>query len=314
FPYSYRPNLQVLLYSTVTQIEWVSIPRVTSGQAIANGVQYVDSDGTTHTASANTVILSAGTWGSPPILERSGIGNATYLSSLGIQSVVDLPGVGENLSEQTLLPMQWQLNASLACPGDPFLLNTPEGLSDALWDMHKALFAQGAPWVEGYIVISTPADGPSILTWYPVNLHPLSRGSVHIVSSNGTEYPEIQYNFFQNPFDLYVMAASAQRVQQIVSTPPLSDYIAAPITPAAGVTSLEDLSYVQAEASYTNHIMGTALMAPQEIGGVVDSNLKVYGTQNVYVVDASVIPLEPAAHLQATVYAVAERAAELFTQ
>ncbi|KAG6816737.1 hypothetical protein H0H87_003437, partial [Tephrocybe sp. NHM501043] len=335
FPFSHRPNLKVNLHSTVTKILWKSIPRLTSGQAIASGVEYVDANGVTQSASAQTVILSGGTWGSPPILERSGVGNSTLLKSLGIKPVVDLPGVGENLNEQTLVAMQWQLNTSLPCPGSPFLLNveplettlgagnlqtvesllnvTPEGLNPALWDMHKRLYEKSAPWIEGYIYLASPPNGPSTLTWYPVNLHPLSRGSVHIKSADGLEYPKIIYNFFQNPVDLYIMAAGAQRVQQIVATPPISNYIVAPIAPAAGVTSIEDLSeYIKEQAGYTNHIIGTALLAPREKGGVVDPNLKVYGTKNVYVVDASVIPLQPSAHTQATVYALAEHAAELF--
>ncbi|KAG5730748.1 hypothetical protein E4T56_gene3497 [Termitomyces sp. T112] len=335
FPYSYRPNLQVSLYSTVTRIVWKSNPGVSFGQAIASGVEYVDVNGESHIANATTVILAGGVWGSPPILERSGIGNATLLSSLGIQTVVDLPGVGENLNEQPLVAMQWQLNTSLPSSGSPFLLNfeslqttlgagnldtlelllnaQPEGLSNALWDLHKRLYEQEAPWVEGYISLTSPVNGPSTLTWYPVNLHPLSRGYVHIKSSDGSEYPEIQYNFFQNPVDLYILAAGAKRIQEIINTPPLSDFIAAPISPVAGVTSIDDLSkYIKAQFSYTNHIQGTALLAPRNVGGVVDSNLKVYGTQNVYVVDCSVLPVQPAAHTQATVYALAERAAELF--
>ncbi|KAG6909901.1 hypothetical protein DXG01_014715 [Tephrocybe rancida] len=354
FPYSHRPNLQVTLHSTVTKILWTSIPRVTSGQAIASGVEYVDASGATHTAVSDTslsgrldphlhlqnatnIVLSGGTWGTPPILERSGVGNATLLTSLGIQSVVDLPGVGENLNEQTLVAMQWQLNSSLPSPGSPFLLNveplettfgagnlaqletllnaTPEGLNPALWDMHKRLYEKSAPWIEGYIYLASPANGPSTLTWYPVNLHPLSRGSVHIVSKDGLTYPKIEYNFFQNPIDLYIMAAGAQRVQEIVATKPIADYIVAPVAPAAGVTSIEDLSeYIKEQAGYTNHIIGTALLAPRADGGVVDPNLKVYGTKNVYVVDASVIPLQPSAHTQATVYALAEHAAELLKQ
>ncbi|GLB41038.1 putative GMC oxidoreductase family protein [Lyophyllum shimeji] len=333
FPYSYRPNFKVILHATATRILWRSTAQ---GNAVASGVEYVDQSGVTRSANAKTVILSAGTWGSPPILERSGVGNAKFLASLGIKSVVDLPGVGENLSEQTLVPLQWQLNSSLPLTDvTPFLLNVesiqtvvgsnnittvksllnakPPGLSDALYNAHKRLFNDKATWVEDYIAVSTPAEGPSVLVMYPVNLHPLSRGSVHIVSTNGTQYPKIQYNFFQNPFDLYLMAAGAQRAQKIVSTPPLSDWIAGPIAPAAGVTSIEALKdYIRANVGYTNHIIGTALMAPRKDGGVVDPNLKVYGTKNVYVVDASVIPIEPAAHLQGTVYAFAERAAELF--
>ncbi|KAG6809574.1 hypothetical protein H0H92_015738, partial [Tricholoma furcatifolium] len=72
---------------------------------------------------ATTVILSGGSRCSPPILEGSGIGNATYFTSLGIDNIVDVPGVGESSSIGTLVVMQWQLNASIPCPGDPFLLN-----------------------------------------------------------------------------------------------------------------------------------------------------------------------------------------------
>ncbi|KAG6807494.1 hypothetical protein H0H92_007279, partial [Tricholoma furcatifolium] len=144
-----------------------SISRLTGGNAIASGVEYVDGNGYTQTANATIVILSGGPQGSPPILKCSGIGNATYLTSLGIDSVVDLPGVGENMNEQTLVAMQGQLNASIPRPGDLFLLNveslqttlgagnlstlesllnaTPDNLQPALWDMHKRLYAEAAP-------------------------------------------------------------------------------------------------------------------------------------------------------------------------
>ena len=59
------------------------------------------------------------------------------------------------------------------------------------------------------------------------------------------------------------------------------------------------------------HVAGTAAMMPRELGGVVDPKLKVYGIQGVRVVDASIMPLIPACHLQATVYAVAEKAADI---
>ncbi|KAG6808767.1 hypothetical protein H0H92_002970 [Tricholoma furcatifolium] len=316
---TFRSNLQLTLNATVTKINWASVGRLTGGNAIASGVEYIDGNGDTQTANATAVILSGGRQGSPPILKRSGIGNATYLTSLGIDSVVDLPGV------ETLVAMQWQLNACIPCPGDPFLLNVESmqttlgagNLStlESLLNATPENLQPAAPWIKGYIFLNTPDSGPSTLTWYPVNLHPLSRGSVHIVSLDGLEYPEIQYNFFQNPVDLYIMAAGAQRIQELVSAPPLSDFISGPLSPAAGVTSIDNLSeYIKAEASYTNHVMGSALLAPQEDGGVVDLTLKVYGTNYVYVVDASVIPLQPTAHSQATIYAVSEYAATLFTQ
>ncbi|GLB41037.1 putative choline dehydrogenase [Lyophyllum shimeji] len=334
FPYSYRPNFKVILHATATRIVWRSTEQ---GNAVASGIEYVDQNGATRSVSAKTVVLSAGSWGSPPILERSGIGNATYLRSLGIKSVVDLPGVGENLSEQTLVPVQWQLNTSLPIPRSPFLLNMesiqktfgpdnlttiesllnapPTSLSNALHEAHKRLYDAEAPWIEQFIRVSTPASGPSVLSMYAVNLHPLSRGYVHIVSSNGTQYPKIQYNWFQNPFDLYLVAAACQRIQKIANTPPLSEWLTTSIAPAPGVTDIAGLEeHIKNTAIQTNHIMGSAVMAPREDGGVVDPDLKVYGTRNVYVVDASVIPIQPSAHLQGTVYAFAERAAEVFKQ
>ncbi|KIJ36041.1 GMC oxidoreductase, partial [Sphaerobolus stellatus SS14] len=95
-PFSFRPNLQVTLYSTVSKVIWKS---TSNGSAVASGVQYIDQNGITHTVTATNVIRSAGTLGSPTILEHSGVGNKTFLASLGIRSVIDLPGVGENLQE-----------------------------------------------------------------------------------------------------------------------------------------------------------------------------------------------------------------------
>ncbi|KAF8477866.1 hypothetical protein JB92DRAFT_2838092 [Gautieria morchelliformis] len=339
FPFSSRSNFQVTLFVTVNKIVWKSTH---AGNAVAAGVEYVDQKGVSHTVNATNVILSSGTWGSPAILERSGVGNATLLSSLGINSVIDLPGVGENLQEryllETLAAMTFSINSSLPLnPVQPFLLNMeslqktvgaenlttvealldvkPPGLSDAQFNSNKRLYSQQVPWVEGYIALSTPPTGGSVLTWFGVNLHQQSRGSVHIVSTDVAILPEVQFNLLQSPLDTYVMAAAAKRIQQIVATPPLSDWIAGPISPPAGVTTIPDLeAYIRANVNIANHIIGTALMAPRNDGGVVDPYLKVYGTKNVYVVDASVIPVEPAAHLQGTVYALAERAAQLFKQ
>ena len=80
-------------------------------------------------------------------------------------------------------------------------------------------------------------------------------------------------------------------------------------------TDLSDLDHVKdivKDRLYTCfHPAGSCAMLPREIGGVVDSELKVYGTKNLRVVDASIFPLEPSGNIQATVYAVAERAADL---
>jgi choline dehydrogenase-like flavoprotein len=98
------------------------------------------------------------------------------------------------------------------------------------------------------------------------------------------------------------MAAAAKRIQDIANTPPLSDWISEPIAPPELSSTIDDLeTFTLANVVQADHPLGTALMGPREDGGVVDANLKVYGTTNLYVIDASVIPVMPAAHLQVRV-------------
>ncbi|KAI0030609.1 hypothetical protein K488DRAFT_72051 [Vararia minispora EC-137] len=333
FPYSYRPNFKVSLYSQATRIIWKS---TANGNAVAAGVEYVDQSGATHVVNASTVILSAGVWGSPPILERSGVGNKTLLASLGINSVVDLPGLGENMVEQPIVPMLYALNTTLPLNSvSPLLLNLeslqetfakggdlaklqslfvkPANMPDAIFNMYKTLYSEGAAWFEGYTLPVIQAGQPTIIAWYSGLGRPLSTGSVHINSTDGLAYPAIQYNWWTSPFDVYATAVAAQRIQNFTSTPPFSDWIAARIAPPASVVSIDDFSaYVQAAGTQGNHPIGSAAMLPRADGGVVDPNLKVYGTANVYIIDASVIPAQPSGHPQAHVYAFAERAAQLF--
>ena len=72
---------------------------------------------------------------------------------------------------------------------------------------------------------------------------------------------------------------------------------------------VKDANWLLDRSNY--HPISTAAMLPKDIGGVVDTSLKVYGTSNVRVVDASIIPFQVCGHLQSTVYAVAERAADI---
>ncbi|KAI0030617.1 hypothetical protein K488DRAFT_87620 [Vararia minispora EC-137] len=333
FPFSYRKNFKVSLYSQATRIIWKSTG---DGNAVAAGVEYVDKSGATHVAKASKVILSGGVWGSPPILERSGVGNKTLLNSLGIKSVVDLPGVGEHMTERPIIPMYFALNTSLplAAPS-PLLMNLeslqetfaeggdiakleslfvkPDNMAEPVFNIHKTLYNERAAWFEGYTLPINQAGQPTIIAWYAGLGRPLSSGSVHINSTDGLAYPLIQYNWWNSEFDVYATAVAAQRIQNITSTPPFSDWISARIAPPASVVTLDDfIAYVPVSAEQGNHPVGSAVMLPRKDGGVVDPNLKVYGTANVYVVDASIIPAEPSGHPQAVVYAIAERAAELF--
>ncbi|KUM56833.1 hypothetical protein ACN42_g10367 [Penicillium freii] len=145
--------------------------------------------------------------------------------------------------------------------------------------------------------------------------HPFSRGSVHISSGKSEDKPTYDPNLLSHPLDLEIMARQLQFVGRIAETTPFSTLLKAGKRMPENTTDLSDLDHVKnivMDRLYTCfHPAGSCAMLPREIGGVVDSELKVYGTKNSRVVDASVFPLEPSGNIQATVYAVAERAADL---
>ncbi|KAI0036286.1 hypothetical protein K488DRAFT_82238 [Vararia minispora EC-137] len=332
FPFSYRKNFQVKLFSQATRIIWKS----TRGTPVAAGVEYVDQNGNTQVANATTVVLCGGVWGSPPILERSGVGNKTLLASLGIKSVVDLPGVGENMVEQTAAPMVYAFNTTLPLDSvTPLLLNgeslqetftkggdlakleslfvKPDNMAEPIFQAYQKLYQQGTTWVVGLTNLIQQPGQPTLLAWFGGVARPLSSGSCHITSSDGLAYPAVQYNWFTSEFDIYAASVTLQRIHNFTTVPPLSDWISARIAPPPNVTSLDDIgTYFIENCVQGDHPIGTAAMIPRQDGGVVDNNLKVYGTANVYVVDASVMPFQPTGYPHAHVYAIAERAAELF--
>lgn len=142
-------------------------------------------------------------------------------------------------------------------------------------------------------------------------MHPVSRGSVHINTTNALAPPVIVSNFLTADFDVQLLLDLFTFNNKIVATEPLSSYITAQILPPPNLTDSDLVAYIRETFAIGDHIMGTATMASRSLGGVVDPHLKVYGTSNLRVVDVSVFPSQIASHLQATVYAIAEKAADL---
>lgn len=137
--------------------------------------------------------------------------------------------------------------------------------------------------------------------------HPLSRGTVMISTSDPFEAPTVDPRWLMNPLDLEVMVRAIQFNQRILDTPPIQELMPTYSQIPQNATVEEITEILRSQLSTEFHYSGTCAMMPQELGGVVDSNLIVYGTQNLRVVDTSIFPLIPAAHLQAPMFAVAEK-------
>lgn len=143
--------------------------------------------------------------------------------------------------------------------------------------------------------------------------HPLSRGTVMLDPKNKYAEPIVDYNTFVNPVDALVIARAYGFVRRWMKTPAMQTLSPVEVLPGSQLTT--DAELVETARNVTRpstmHGSGTAAMAPRKYGGVVAPDLLVYGVSGLSVGDVSIIPLVPGAHTCATVYAVAEKAADL---
>ncbi|KUI60278.1 L-sorbose 1-dehydrogenase [Cytospora mali] len=279
------------------------------GGVKAVGVQY-SHDGITKTVSATKeVVLAAGTFQSPKILELSDIGDTQLLTRLGIKPVRDLPGVGENLQDHLACGAMQEYATSksgaLASIGIETYAYLP--ILDHV-SRDSLAWSPDSP--------ASPVQG-KLLTIATVLSQPLSPGTSHIRSADPTDAPVIDPAYLSHPVDAEVMAAQMLQIEQIAASEQLSStFLVQPLQrrdAASDCNGDREKAKRFARTSSTSmwHPTGTCAMLPMNKRGVVDIALRVHGVQGMRVVDASVMPLVYNSNLQAVVYGVAERAADL---
>ncbi|SPO01614.1 related to alcohol oxidase [Cephalotrichum gorgonifer] len=348
FPFRDQPNLEVLLNTRVNRIVWK--PSNDQNESTADGVEIHDNTGNTQVVKAKKeVILAAGALVSPLHLEMSGVGNPDILSKYDIDTVVDLPTVGENLQDQMNNGLGYLANKNYTLTGQPAYVAYPSASqifgdeTDKIAAQLKSSLASYASQVARvnnhvtseedllrffelqYDLIFESQVAIAELLMFQVEgawsteywaLLPFARGSVHITSANTTENAAINPNYFMLDWDMQEQIYAAGFIRQLYSTQPFSKLVGDETKPGLDTVPLSADDETWAEwlkDTYRSnfHPVATAAMMPREIGGVVDTNLKVYGTANVRVVDASVLPFQVCGHLVSTIYAVAERASDL---
>ena len=144
-------------------------------------------------------------------------------------------------------------------------------------------------------------------------MHPLSRGTVKLASADAFTAPLIDPRWLANPFDLQVLISAMRFNQRIINTQAIQRLQPSYDTVPQDASAEALTAYLMKNLRTEFHYAGTCAMMPQQQGGVVDPNLLVYGTENVRVVDTSVFPIIPGAHLQAVAYAVAEKVSVAFS-
>ncbi|KAF2165162.1 GMC oxidoreductase [Zasmidium cellare ATCC 36951] len=146
-----------------------------------------------------------------------------------------------------------------------------------------------------------------------VALKPLSRGSILINSTDPKTDPQVDFGTFTHPTDVDVLVASLKKIRELLNSPAMQELGAIELSPGHSVQSDAEIAaaLINSTLSSWQHPVGTLAMMPEDLGGVLDPELRVYGIEGLRVVDASMMPIIPASHTSSTVYAVAEKAADL---
>jgi choline dehydrogenase-like flavoprotein len=187
-------------------------------------------------------------------------------------------------------------------------------------------------------VLENPLDSSAIFFMYPAQntlgthellpgnfvticislLHPFSRGHVHIQSGDATQAPTIDPKYLSHPLDMAIFARHLLYIDVLAKTQPLASILkpnGQRNSPNAFIKDLREAEeYIRAKVESNWHPTGTCAMMPREIGGVVNERLLVYGVKRLRIIDASIFPLITRGNCQSSVYAVAERAADLIKE
>nr|KMM69255.1 choline dehydrogenase [Coccidioides posadasii RMSCC 3488] len=158
----------------------------------------------------------------------------------------------------------------------------------------------------------TPDDANNfVAVLYSIST-PFSRGAIHIESSDPRDYPTVDPSYLEHPLDMRLLRAATRLSLDLICTGALSSVtydIVVPYQPMITEQNYDEHACETCESYF--HPVGTCAMMPREDGGVVDPNLIVYGTENLRVVDSSIIPLHISGDIEWTVYAIAEKAADM---
>jgi choline dehydrogenase len=255
------------------------------------------------------VVLAAGTIGTPQLLMLSGIGPADHLREQGIEVVADLPGVGANLHDHPMCGVVYQS----AQPVPPAVNNHGE-----VQGLLSTGIGEHGPDVQiQFVDVPLHADsmaGPGMGHGYTIVVSlmtPFSRGSLRLASRTPGVPPVIDPAYYTDPRDLDIVAAGLRIARGIGAAPALARWRGGEALPGPEVRDPEDLrNYVRTNIRSYSHYAGTCAIGTGE-RSVVDTSLHIHGTSNLRVADASVMPSPVSANINATVYAIAERAAEL---
>lgn len=323
-----RPAMQ---RSNLTVITKALVHKVLLEGKAATGVRYEHKGSILDVMATCEVILSAGSIGSPHLLQLSGIGPAGVLNDAGIAVTHDLAGVGKNLQDHLEFYFQFKCKKPISLNGKLDLWN--KLLIGARWIFtKKGLGAtnhfESCGWIRSKANVEWPDiqyhflpaairyDGKEAIAGHGFQVHaghnkPKSRGTVKAVSDSPKDHPEILFNYLEHEDDQEGFRACVRLTREIINQPAFDQYRGEEIQPGINVQTDEQIdAFVRSAVESAYHPSCTCKMGEDEMA-VVDSELRVRGINALRVVDSSVFPTIPNGNLNSPTIMVAERASDI---
>jgi choline dehydrogenase len=325
-----RHNLVVRPNAQATRI------MVENGRAI--GLTYMSGRGERTVQARAEIIICAGVFNSPQLLQLSGIGPGNLLQEIGIPVIRDLPAVGNHLQDHFYVRLAFRCTRAITMNE---LANSSVRKAIALTQymlfrsgplaangVTAGAFARSDPRLErpdlqfnftpwSYAsrdargAVAHPFPGFSLSA---VHLRPDARGSVRVKSPDPLQPPAIRFNFLETKSDIQALTAGMRLARKFTRQPALAPYVAEELLPGPTVnTDMEFEENIRMNANSNLHPVGTCRMG-QEGDSVVDSRLRVYGVDRLRVVDAAIMPTVPAGNTNAPTIMIAEKAADMILE
>lgn len=270
----------------------------------AIGVEYLSSNGEHKKVYAKKGVIVCGGLRSSTFLLQSGIGARYLLESLDIPVVFDNPNVGENLTDQTLVPLLFSTN-----PHD-----FPERNLNSIFSQISWLPAPGGNPTVRKVRLTSLNLVPGISAAVFDLIQPKSRGNITINSSDPTSPPVINLGIFSDPADLELYIQSFKvYIKAIDNELKVIDPFYGLIFPDPAIIDDTDLltAFIKEVVMSNQCFQSHCLMAPLDQGGVVDSTGHVYGVDNLIVADDSIVPVAMDGTPMATAYLIAANIARM---